>query len=446
MAPPVYALLDGNNFYVSCERVFNPSLRGRPVVVLSNNDGCAISRSDEARALNIEMGAPWFQIRHLEKEAGLRALSANFELYGDLSERMMAIAASLGHGQEIYSIDECFIDMSGVPGDRVARAHKVRSRIHQWIDIPTCVGIGPTKTLAKLANHIAKSADRKPGSYPAALAKVCDLSALPPEQMEALLASTAVGEVWGIGPRISRQLEAVGIRTVADIRRIDPATIRRRWSVTLEKTVRELRGEPCVDLDTVPAAKKEIACTRSFGRTITELPDLMEAVTEFAGRAAEKLRAQDSVAAQVQVFIHTSPHRKDEPQYDKACIVPLVSPSADSLTLAAAAVAGLRWIYRPGFRFIKAGVILMDLRPASVEQMQLDLVTSTPSGGNGTAAPPRRIQAIRAMDALNDRFGRGTVKMAGAGLAGPKRHWEMRQQRRSQRFTTRWTEMLATSG
>lgn len=442
MGAPVYALLDGNNFYVSCERVFNPSLRGRPVVVLSNNDGCAISRSDEARALDIKMGAPWFQIRHLEKTAGLKALSANFELYGDLSERMMAIAATLGHRQEVYSIDECFIDLSDTPGDRVQRSREVRAQILQWLDIPTCIGIGPTKTLAKLANHIAKSADRKPGSYPTRLANVCDLTTLPADQVEALLAATPVGEVWGIGPRISRQLSELGVQTVADARRMDPAAIRMRWSVTLERTIRELRGEPCVDVDAVRAAKKEIACTRSFGRPVTELPDLAEAVSEFASRAAEKLRLQDSCAGMLQVFIHTSPHRPNEPSYSKACVVPLVTPTADTITLARAAVAGLHWIYRSGYRFIKAGVILMDIRPTGNEQFELALTPSDEPAPQKSQAPARRMQAIQAMDTLNDRFGRGTIKLAASGPVNTSRVWGMKQERRSPRFTTRWAELL----
>lgn len=439
-----YALLDANNFYVSCERVFNPALRGRPVVVLSNNDGCAIARSDEARALGIAMGVPWFQIRHLEKEAGLRALSANFELYGDLSDRLMALAAGLGHGQEIYSIDECFIDVSERRGDLVDAAHQVRAQILQWLDLPTCIGIGSTKTLAKLANHIAKSADRRPGSYPASLAKVCDLTTLPPVEVDALLAATSVGEVWGVGPRLGQQLRELGIKTVADARRMDPVAVRRRWSVVLERTVRELRGEPCVDLETAPAAKKEIAYTRSFGRSLCELPDLLEAITEFAGRAGEKLRKQGSVTSLIEVFIQTSPHREADRYRARSCLVPMSRPSADSLTLAEAARAGIHWIFHPDYDYIKAGVILKELRPAGIEQLELGLA----GGGSTSCKPPPsplRMQAIKAMDALNDRFGRGTVKIAAAGLDGPARRWEMRQLRLSQRYTTRWSELLQVS-
>ncbi|MFT4268772.1 MAG: DNA polymerase V subunit UmuC, partial [Xenophilus sp.] len=211
------ALLDGNNFYVSCERVFRPSLQGRPVVVLSNNDGCAISRSNEAKALGVRMAQPHFEIRHLEDGAGLVSLSANFVLYGDMSDRMMSLAAGLGPAQEVYSIDECFIGLQGVRGDLAARSRAVRSRILRWIGIPTCIGIAPTKTLAKLANHIAKEAERTPGSYPVRHAQVCHLGALAPAEREALLAATAVGDVWGVGPRIGEQLRAGGVASALDL-------------------------------------------------------------------------------------------------------------------------------------------------------------------------------------------------------------------------------------
>ena len=233
----MFALVDGNNFYVSCERAFRPSLKRWPVVVLSNNDGCAIARSNEAKALGVKMGQPWFECRHLAEEAGLVALSANFTLYGDMSNRMMSIAAGLGPGQEIYSIDESFIDLAGVRGDLVARAKIMRERILQWIGIPTGIGIGSTKTLAKLANHVAKTASRKPGSYPTEMAHVCNLAALPAADLDAVLQATEVGEVWGVGRRIAKQLHDCGITNVLQLAQLDAATVRRRWSVVLERTV-----------------------------------------------------------------------------------------------------------------------------------------------------------------------------------------------------------------
>jgi DNA polymerase V len=428
----MYALIDGNNFYVSCERVFRPSLNGRPVVVLSNNDGCAIARSNEAKALGIKMGAPYFQIKQMEEMEDLVALSANFALYGDLSDRMMSLAAGLGPQQEIYSIDESFIDLTGVRGDLVERSHKIRSRILQWVGIPCGIGIGATKTLAKLANHIAKTAERKPGSYPAHLAQICNLAALSPQALEEVLVATEVNEVWGVGPRISKQLKAEGIHTVMDLTRLDAPTVRRRWSVMLERTVRELQGMSCIDLESIPANKKEIACTRSFGRAVTALSDLQEAVTEFASRAAEKLRKQGSTAAQVMVFIRTSPFRP-EPQYSRSIMVPLRRPSADTAVIVQAALAGLKSIYKSGFKMAKAGVMLMDLQDDTVEQGELDL--------EADAGADRR-SLMSTLDELNGRYGRGTLLMASAGLDGKRRVWSMKQERRTPRYTTCWDEML----
>lgn len=425
----MYALVDGNNFYVSCERVFRPSLCGRPVVVLSN-DGCAIARSNEAKALGIKMGAPWFQIRHLEDEAGLFALSANFTLYGDMSDRMMSLAAGLGPTQAIYSI-EYFIGLDGVRGDQIERARKIRARILQWIGIPCGVGIASTKTLAKLAYHIAKTAERKPGSYPAELAQVCDLAALPASDLDAVLAATEVGDVWGVGRRIGQQLQEAGIKTVLDLTRLSPATVRSRWSVMLERTVRELQGQPCIDMDYAPSPKQQIACTRSFGKPVTALPHLIEAVSEFAARAAEKLRHQHSQASEVLVFAHTSPHRPG-PRFSKSIVVPLRRPSADTTELVQAAAAGIRQIYKPGFQLIKAGVMLLDLMPDTLQQGELDL-------NETTLKDTSRLMA--ALDGLNGRFGKGTVHVASSGLDDRRRVWGMRQERRTPQYTTNWDEV-----
>jgi DNA polymerase V len=437
-APTSFALLDGNNFYCSCERVFDPKLARRPVVVLSNNDGCAIARSDEAKALGIKMGAPWFQIRHLEQSAGLVALSANFVLYGDMSDRMMQIAETLGCGQEVYSIDECFLDMSGIR-DATARARETQARIQQWIGIPTCVGIGPTKTLAKLANHIAKSADRKPGSYPAQLGKVCNLVDMTDRQRDWLYQRTDVGEIWGVGPRIGKQLKAGGIHTVLDLKRLDPATVKRKWSVVLERTVRELQGVCCIGLDDAPGPKQEIACTRSFGHKVTDLVALQEAVTEFASRAAYKLRQQRSHAGAVLTFIRTSPFRVQDRQYARSTTVPLRRPTSDSMQIVETALWGLERIYRPGYNYAKAGVMLLDLQDAAQFQGELDLE------GDATLLTERRNRLMSALDAVNDRFGRGTVLLGSAGIAGrgaDQRQWSMKQERRSPRYTTRWDEVM----
>ena len=428
----MFALVDGNNFYVSCERVFRPDLNDKPVVVLSNNDGCAIARSNEAKALGIKMGAPWFEIRHLEESEGLVALSANFALYGDLSDRVASIIAGMGPAHEIYSIDESFVDLAGVRGDLTERGRKVRARILQWVGIPCGVGIAPTKTLAKLGNYIAKTAERNPGSYPKHLAQVCNLATLPTAELQAVFEATPVNEVWGVGRKISAQLNASGILTVQDLATLDPATVRRHWSVVLERTVLELQGTSCMALEDAPPAKKEIACTRSFGHPVTELRDVIEAVTEFASRAAEKLRKQNSLAGQILVFIRTSPFRP-EAQYSRSVVVPLRRPTADTGDLVTAAVMGLSAIYRPGFKLAKAGVMLLDLQDASYQQIELDLEDDQ---------APNRSRLMTAMDTVNQRFGKGALHMASAGMAGDKRVWAMKQERRTPGYTTRWADIL----
>jgi DNA polymerase V len=285
--------------------------------------------------------------------------------------------------------------------------------------------------LAKLANHIAKTAERKPGSYPEKLTQVCNLSALPQEELEAVLAATAVNEVWGVGRRISAKLTEGGVTTVLDLVRADPATIRRKFSVMLERTVRELQGTQCVDLEHLPQPKQEIACTRSFGHPITELCHLAEAVTEFASRAAQKLRKQHSLTGQVLCFIRTSPFRSD-PQYSRSITVPRRRPSADTALIVAAALAGLRAIYRPGFKMAKAGVMLLELQSDSVVQQELALE-------DDDAADRGRL--METLDGLNLRYGRGTVSMASAGLAGEQRTWSMKQERRTPQYTTRWDDI-----
>jgi DNA polymerase V len=427
------ALLDGNNFYASCERVFQPRLVGRPIVVLSNNDGCAIARSDEAKALGIKMGAPFFKIRHLEEEAGLVALSANFALYGDMSDRMMSLAAGLGHHQEVYSIDECFVDLEGIPGDMTLRAQKIRARINQWIGIPTCVGIGPTKTLAKLANHVAKSAERKPGSFPTHLAHVCHLGTMSDEEQSSLLGATDVSEVWGVGRKLSAQLNQVGIQTALDLSKADPVAIQRHWSIVLAKTVRELNGTPCLTLDDIPPDKQQIACTRSFGQPVTELPELLEAISEFTARAAQKLRKQNSQAGQLMAFIRTSPFRKQDKQHSAYRTIPLPAPSSDTGHLTEVACAIVRHIYRPGHQYAKAGVMLMDLQSNTTEQLSLGL---------GNEEPETRTRLMTALDDINARFGRGTLHLASAGTAGQHKTWEMKQERRTPGYTTRWDSLV----
>lgn len=320
--------------------------------------------------------------------------------------------------------------MSGIRGDLVARGQAMRERILQCIGIPTGIGMGPTKTLAKLANHVAKTADRKPGSYPAELAHVCNLADLPVSDLDAVMAATDVGEVWGVGRRIGKQLQDAGISNVLQLVQLDPATVRRRWSVVLERTVRELQGQACIGLEDAPAPKQEIAYTRSFGQPVRGLQDLVQAVTEFTAGAAVRLRQQGSGAGLVRVFIHTSPFRPP-PHYSRHTTVPLRRPTDNTLDLVNAAVLGLRAIYRPGFDFIKAGVMLLELQAPGVEQRELDLEPE----------PATRGQLMATLDRINERFGRGTVTLASAGTGGVQRTWSMRQTLLTPAYTTRWEDM-----
>lgn len=423
----MFALLDGNNFYVSCERAFRPSLDHVPVVVLSNNDGCVIARSQEAKAIGIKMGHPWFQCEGLLKHHGGVALSANFTLYGDMSSRMMALASYLGPEQEIYSIDECFIGLAGVHGHLTARALEVRKAIFKQTSIPTCIGIAPTKTLAKLANHIAKEAERKPGSYPKKLAQVCNISTLSSSQMDYLLKKTPVNEVWGIGRRIAKQLNDKDIMNAYQLCQIDVSTIRKRWNVTLEKTVRELQGQPCIELEHTEQ-KKQIACTRSFGHAVTSLASLTEAVSEFASRASEKLRQQHSVAGQVYVFIHTSPFRPGK-QCSAGTAIPM-QPTNDSRVIVQSACTVLKSLYKKGYDWCKAGVILMDLQDELLKQTEIDFEST-----------PNKSRLMRAMDSINARFGKGTIAIASTGISNPIHAWGMKQERRTPNYTTSWRDI-----
>lgn len=421
----MFALLDGNNFYASCERVFRPSLKGIPLVVLSNNDGCVIARSEEAKAIGIKMGQPYFQVRHLHTTHGMVALSANFALYGDMSDRMMSLAAGMGPEQEIYSIDECFIGLQGV-ADVTRRAHAIRSRIQRGIGISTCVGIAPTKTLAKLANHIAKDAERKPGSYPTHLAGVCNLAEVAPELLAHMMRCTPVGDVWGVGRRIAKRLCEHNIATAWELRNAPVPWVRSQFGVVLERTVRELQGTACMQLETQPPPKQQIACTRSFGRPVTDLAPLLEAVSHFSQRAAEKLRQQEHRCGAVHVFAHTSPFRPDDARFAQSATIQLIQPSADTTVLLAAAEQGIRKIYEPGYRLAKAGVMLLDLSPVTQQQASL-LETPQPQACRGMSA------LMEAMDRINARWGKGAVCVGSALQAS---EWRMRQARKSPQYTS----------
>lgn len=434
----MFALVDVNNMYVSCERVFRPALNGRPVVVLSSNDGACIARSNEAKDLGVRMAQPWFEVRHLEREAGLVALSANFELYGDMSSRMMTLAAAYAPRQEIYSIDECFLDFDGVPGDLVAIGRELRAQVLAWTGLPTSIGFGATKTLAKLANHVAKTADRKPGRYPPQYAQVCNFVDLSTEEFHAVLGATDVGDVWGIGRKTAPKLNEAGVRTVLDLLRADVPALRRQYGIVMEKTLRELHGTPCHDVDDAPQPNQQIMCSRSFGAPVTELPTLIEVVSQFATQVARKLREQGGLAGAVQVFITTSPYRRQDRQHAPSATLPLSQPTSDTRVLISAVVRALRSIFRPGYNYVKAGVMLVDLQQASHEQSELDLFEPSPSL---ETSERNRASLMSAMDALNERFGRDAVTLAcAARRPGPSAH-ASRQERRSPRYTTRFDEI-----
>jgi len=414
------ALVDVNNFYVSCERVFDWRLIGKPVVVLSNNDGCVVARSNEVKALGVKMGAPWFQLRDLAKQHDIVALSSNYTLYGDMSRRVMAILGDMAPLQEVYSIDECFLDLTSI-AKRTELAHTIRQRIQQWVGLPVCVGMAATKTLAKLANHAAKKSL-------AGTAGVCDFNSLPREQIESLLATLDVGEVWGVGARLKAQLSDLGIATVRDLRDAPTTTIRDRFGVVMERTVRELRGEPCLTLEAVTPAKQQFMCSRSFGQEVTELAELRESILSYVGRAAEKLRRQKSLASAVMVFAQTNPH-KDLPQLSRRIVVPLPHPSDDTLLLGRAASAGLGRIYQPGFLYKKTGTLLMEITPKAQRQSTLF---------ENTKAIERREELNAVMDRINTRYGRCTVAVAGAGL---EKRWTLRSGNRSPPYTTDWKQL-----
>lgn len=425
-AGPPLALIDGNNFYVSCERVFDPKLEGRPVVVLSNNDGCVIARSNEAKALDIGMAVPIHKVKDVIRKQRVAVLSSNYTLYGDMSRRMMTVIGQFSPRQEVYSIDESFLDLSGLGTvDLTAHAQQLRHRVRQWVGIPTCVGIATTKTLAKLANRAAKKRPEYRG--------VCDWSRLSVGELGRVLATFEVRDVWGIGHRLTPLLAGMNIRTAADLMGADAASLRQHFGVVMERTVRELRGVPCVHLDEVTADRKQIVSSRSFGRMTASLSDLEESVTQYTGRAAEKLRRQNGLCSRLQVFLETSIFRPGEPQHHPRAMVQLSKPSSDSLYLTNAALAGLRRIYKPGYRYSKAGVMFAEIQPATVRQVML-FDEEEP----GTSHETARSRLMAVMDTLNRKMGPGTLRIASAGTDNP---WAMRREFVSPAYTTRWDEL-----
>ncbi|TDR38583.1 DNA polymerase V [Tahibacter aquaticus] len=421
------ALVDVNNFYVSCERLFQPALEGKPVVVLSNNDGCVVSRSAEAKALGIKMAAPWHHCRSIAEQNGVIAFSSNYVLYGDLSRRVVEVLGQFvpRADLEVYSIDECFLDLSGQPkADATELGKTIRERVRRWCGLPVCVGVGPTKTLAKLANFIAKKQDAWGG--------VCDLTRLRSERLSGLLADIDVGNVWGIGRRLVPQLSEAGIYTVADLRDADAASLRQRFSVVMERIVRELRGEACLEIEHQPAAKSQIQSARSFGEPTTQLEPVLESARAHVVRAVEKLRVERAVTGRIEVFLETNRFTPGEPQHHPVRSENLPAATDDVLHLVAVAVRLVRAIHRPGLRYHKVGVRLLELAPRRARQA--GLFEDQPQHD------AKRARLSEVLDAASQRWGRGAIAPGTAGLAG-ERVWHMRRLALSSAYTTRWAEL-----
>ncbi|MBB3967179.1 Y-family DNA polymerase [Rhizobium metallidurans] len=418
--PAPIALVDCNNFYASCERVFQPALRGKPVVVLSNNDGCVIARSNEAKALGVEMGAPWHLNRDRFEEQGVIVRSSNYTLYGDMSARVMRILGESVPEIEIYSIDEAFLGLAGLETRMDTHLRQIRATVLRWTGIPVSIGIAPSKTLAKVANRIAKKSPESGGV----------LALMTEAEQTAALARLELTDLWGLARRMEARLHALGITTPLQLRDADPKWIRGHFSVVMERMVLELQGEPCMGLDHQPAARQTIMASRSFGRPVETLDEMEEAVATYISRAAEKMRRQNLVTPALQVFLITNRFREDEPQYSGQHTVHLPIATADTSRLIRGALHGVRQVWREGYRYKKASVVCLDLH--SAEQIQGTLFHQ--------ADAPERRQLMASLDAINQRFGRGTVSFAASGT---RKAWALRSDQRSAAYTTRWNELLA---
>ena len=420
----LFALVDVNNFYVSCERVFQPKLEGLPMVVLSNNDGCAVARSAEVKALGIKTGTPWFQMEEIAKKHGIQAYSSNYTLYGDMSNRVVQVLRTFTPSLEVYSIDESFLRIETLLKSYSSPSNLgqvIKEKIKSTTGLPVCVGMGESKTLAKLANHLAKKHPQFAG--------VCDISTMPKEELYQWMTETPVGEVWGIGRQIAKRLQAMKIQTVFDLLQASPQLMRQQFGVVMERLCYELRGVSCLQLEEVAPAKQQIVSSRSFGQLVTSLTALTESVATHTARGAEKLRGQHSVAGALTIFIQTNPFKQNEPQHHQSISVPLSDSTDNTLTLTTAAIAGLKQIYQSGFRYKKAGVIFSLLADKPTVQQSLfdDIEVKGKSAG-----------LMKALDSINSRFGNAVIRSAATGTT---QAWQMRSDKRSPNYTTRWDEL-----
>jgi len=416
----MFALVDMNSFYASCETAFRPDLAGRPIVVLSNNDGCVIARSAEAKKLGIKMGAPWFQLRETPFPQPLVIFSSNYELYGDMSNRVMTTLEEMCPRVEIYSIDEGFCDLTGVRNcrDLADFGREIRDTVWRNTRLRCGVGVAQTKTLAKLANRAAKEYPQTGG--------VVDLSNV--ERQRRLMALMPVEEVWGVGRRIAKKLEALGITKALQLADTDIRFIRKHFNVAVERTVRELRGESCLELEEFAPAKQEIVSSRSFGERITDYDEMRQAICSYAARAAEKLRSERQYCRYIAAFVKTSPFALNEPYYGNQAGTKLLTPTQDTRDIIAAATRCLDAIWRDGHRYQKAGIMLGDFFSQGVAQLNL-FDDHAPRAGSDAL--------MTLMDTLNKQ-GKGTLYFAGQGV---QQSWQMKREMLSPRYTTRCTDL-----
>ncbi|WP_455905913.1 Y-family DNA polymerase [Bacteroides nordii] len=411
----MFGLMDCNNFYASCERVFNPALNGKPIVVLSNNDGCVIARSNEAKVLGIKMGVPAYQIKDLVSSHEVAVFSSNYTLYGDMSGRVMSILAGLAPELEVYSIDEAFINLDGIQ-DIQLLGTKIVNKVTCGTGIPVSLGIAPTKTLAKVANKFAKK-------YPA-YNRLCIIDT--EEKRIKALKLTDITDVWGIGRRQATKLEKQRVKTAYDFTQLPGSWIRKNMTVVGERTWKELRGISCIDMESAPPAKKQICTSRSFGKMLTDIDTMAEAIATHASTCAKKLRQQKSYAMSLMVFIHTNNFREDLPQYWKNTVIHLPVPTNDTLEIVHYALAGLKTIFIQGYQYKKAGVIITEITEGA--QMGLfDKIDRT-----------KREQLMQTIDQINGKHSQ-LVKLA---IQGSGRDWKLKQEQLSQRYTTDINEIL----
>ncbi len=417
---PLYALVDCNNFYASCEKLFRPDLKDTPIVVLSNNDGCVVALSKEAKALGIKMAVEVFKIQNVLNHHGVLSFSFNYSLYADISSRVKRTLEAMAPRVEVYSIDEAFLELTGNESTQSLNDYgqRIRHTIAKWIGIHVCVGIAPTKTLAKLANHAAKQ-------YPETLG-VVDLTRK--ERQQNLLKIMPVSEVWGVGRKLSKRLNEIGIIIALDLANSPIKMIRKHFSVVLERTVRELNGHSCIAFEEVPPTKKQIVSSRSFGKHITTYQQLSEAISEYAVRAGEKLRKEKQKAKVVSIFIRTSPFKLDEPQYSNGVSGQLIVPSDDTRDFIELSQVLLKRIWKDDYRYAKAGIMLSDFYDS--DNYQKSLFTDQARHSNGK-------ELMSVIDTINQ----SDIGHVFFGMQGIKSSWKMKREHLSPAYTTRWSEL-----